>query len=64
MLPALLPALPPLDLGLAHDLISQTRVHRLLAGYRDRPRADLNKIALILEDGGPATVRYLDLVLP
>ncbi|MHB8902684.1 MAG: LamG-like jellyroll fold domain-containing protein [Thermoguttaceae bacterium] len=24
----------------------------------------INKIALILEDGGPATVRYLDLVLP
>lgn len=41
-------ALPPLDLGLAHDLISQTRVSRLLAGYRDRPAADLDGIALIL----------------
>jgi len=41
-------ALPPLDLGLAHDLIAQTRVSRLLAGYRDRPAADLDKIALIL----------------
>lgn len=27
-------------------------------------REGINKIALILEDGGPATVRYLDLVLP
>ena len=30
-------ALPPLDLGLARDLISRTRVARLLDGYRDVP---------------------------
>ncbi len=41
-------ALPPLDLGLAHDLMSQTRVSRLLAGYRDRPAADLDRIAMVL----------------
>ncbi len=41
-------ALPPLDLGLAHDLIGQTRVSRLLAGYRDRPAADLDRIAMVL----------------
>jgi acetyltransferase len=41
-------ALPPLDLGLAHDLIAQTRVSRLLAGYRDQPAADLDRIAMIL----------------
>lgn len=41
-------ALPPLDLGLAHDLISQTRISRLLAGYRDRPAADLDRIAMVL----------------
>jgi acetyltransferase len=41
-------ALPPLDLNLAHDLIRETRVHRLLQGYRDRPRADLDGIALTL----------------
>ncbi len=41
-------ALPPLDLGLAHDLIRQTRIARLLAGYRDRPAADLDAIALTL----------------
>ncbi len=34
-------ALPPLNTVLARDLISQTRVHRLLTGYRDRPPADL-----------------------
>jgi acetyltransferase len=41
-------ALPPLDLGLAHDLMSQTRISRLLAGYRDRPAADLDRIAMVL----------------
>lgn len=38
-------ALPPLDLVLAQDLMRETRVHRLLSGYRDRPAADLNAIA-------------------
>ena len=32
-------ALPPLDLGLARDLISRTRVARLLDGYKDVPAA-------------------------
>jgi len=41
-------ALPPLNLNLAHDLIAQTRVSRLLRGYRDRPPADLDAIALTL----------------
>src|SRR5690606_38104207 len=34
-------ALPPLDMSLARGLIARTRVARLLAGYRDRPAADL-----------------------
>jgi acetyltransferase len=38
-------ALPPLDLNLAHDLMRQTRVWRLLQGYRDRPAADVAAIA-------------------
>jgi acetyltransferase len=38
-------ALPPLDLKLAHDLMRQTRVWRLLQGYRDRPAADAAAIA-------------------
>ncbi len=32
-------ALPPLDLVLAEDALSRTRVDRLLRGYRDRPAA-------------------------
>jgi acetyltransferase len=41
-------ALPPLTMALAHDLIRQTRVQRLLQGYRDRPATDLNGVALVL----------------
>jgi len=38
-------ALPPLDLELARDLMAQTRIYKLLKGYRDRPAADLTAIA-------------------
>jgi acetyltransferase len=41
-------ALPPLNMRLAHDLIAQTRVSKLLSGYRDRPPADLDAIAVTL----------------
>jgi acetyltransferase len=41
-------ALPPLDMKLARDLMRQTRAHKLLEGYRDRPAADLDAIALTL----------------
>ncbi len=41
-------ALPPLDLELARDLMEQTRIFKLLEGYRDRPPADLAAIADIL----------------
>jgi acetyltransferase len=41
-------ALPPLDLILAQDAIRQTRISRLLQGYRNRPRADINAIAEVL----------------
>ena len=37
-------ALPPLNLALARELVSHTRVARLLAGYRDRPSADHDAI--------------------
>jgi len=37
--------LPPLDRTLALGLIRRTRISRLLAGYRDRPAADLNAVA-------------------
>jgi acetyltransferase len=41
-------ALPPLDLNLARDLMRQTRVWRLLQGYRDRAAADTGRIADVL----------------
>jgi acetyltransferase len=41
-------ALPPLNLRLAQDLMAQTRIFHQLLGYRDRPRAALEEIALTL----------------
>jgi len=41
-------ALPPLNMKLARELISRTRIARLLAGFRDRPAADLAAIEHIL----------------
>jgi acetyltransferase len=40
--------LPPLNRALARDMIGRTRVSRLLAGYRDRPAADLDALADLL----------------
>jgi acetyltransferase len=41
-------ALPPLNLALARDLVSRTRIARLLGGYRDRPAADTQALHLVL----------------
>lgn len=41
-------ALPPLNLVLARDLVDRTRVARLLAGYRNRPPANLDAILAVL----------------
>jgi acetyltransferase len=41
-------ALPPLNMGLARELIGRTRVARLLAGFRDQPAADMAAIELVL----------------
>ena len=41
-------ALPPLNMVLARELISRTRVAKLLAGYRDRPPADIDAICRTL----------------
>jgi acetyltransferase len=38
-------ALPPLDVELARDLMGQTRIFKLLEGYRDQAPADLSAIA-------------------
>lgn len=41
-------SLAPLNMVLAHELIRRTRIFKLLQGYRDRPPADLEAIALTL----------------
>ncbi|HEX6690483.1 MAG TPA: bifunctional acetate--CoA ligase family protein/GNAT family N-acetyltransferase [Burkholderiales bacterium] len=41
-------ALPPLNAALARELMARTRVHRLLAAYRDVPAADLGALERIL----------------
>jgi len=40
--------LPPLNSVLARDLISRTRVSKLLAGYRNRPPADIDAVSRTL----------------
>ena len=41
-------ALPPLNAVLAHETIARTRIARLLAGYRNRPPADMGAIVAAL----------------
>ena len=41
-------AMPPLNMRLAREVMAQTRIHRLLKGYRDRPPAALDAIAATL----------------
>ena len=41
-------ALPPLNRALARDLVSRTRVARLLEGYRGRPAADVDALCDVL----------------
>ena len=41
-------ALPPLNMLLARDLVGRTRVARLLAGYRNRPAADVDALCRTL----------------
>jgi len=41
-------ALPPLNLNLAKEVVSRTRISKLLAGYRDRPAVDHDAIYVAL----------------
>ena len=41
-------ALPPLNMRLAHELITRTRIYRLLQGYRHMPAVNLDAIAMSL----------------
>lgn len=40
--------LPPLNPALAKDMVARTRISRLLAGFRDRPPADLEALSSVL----------------
>ncbi len=51
-------ALPPLDLNLAQDVMRQTRVWRLLQGYRGRPAADVAALAEALVRLGYLVARH------
>jgi acetyltransferase len=51
-------ALPPLDLNLARDLMRRTRVWQLLKGFRDRPPAAIDAIALTLVRLGYLVARH------
>ncbi len=41
-------ALPPLNMNLARELVSRTRIYNLLQGYRDQAPADLETICVTL----------------
>ena len=41
-------AMPPLNMRLAHEVMSRTRIHRLLKGFRDRPPAAIDAVAATL----------------
>mgnify|MGYP000424249853 CR=1 FL=1 len=41
-------ALPPLNMVLARDMLARTRVSKLLAGYRNRPPADIDAVCRTL----------------
>ena len=41
-------ALPPLNMSLADEMISRTRISKLLKGYRDRPAADMDGVKMVM----------------
>lgn len=51
-------ALPPLDTVLARQMIKETRIAKLLAGYRDRPPADIDALADALVKVSRLAVRH------
>jgi acetyltransferase len=55
-------ALPPLNIKLARELIGRTNVYRLLKGYRDRPPAALDAIALALVHLSQLTCDFPEIV--
>ena len=55
-------ALPPLNLNLAHELISRTRIYRLLRGYRDRPPAAIKDIEITLMKISQLVIDFADII--
>ena len=55
-------ALPPLNMSLADDLISRTRISKLLKGYRDRPAADLNGIKMVMLQVSQLIVDFAEII--
>jgi acetyltransferase len=55
-------ALPPLNRVLAADLVGRTRAARLLAGFRDYPRADMDSLYDVLVRVGQLAVDLPELV--
>lgn len=55
-------ALPPLDLNLAGDLMRQTRVWRLMQGYRDRPAVDIPAVSAALVRLGYLVARHPEIL--
>jgi acetyltransferase len=47
-MPDIAVTLPPLNMKLAREVISRTRIFRLLSGFRDRPALDLDAVAFTL----------------
>jgi acetyltransferase len=55
-------ALPPLNMKLARELISETRIARLLKGYRGRAPVDLDAICLTLVKISQMVIDFPELV--
>ncbi len=54
--------LPPLNAILARDIVSRTRVAKLLAGYRNRPAADIDAIVRTLVQVGELVADMSEIV--
>ena len=54
--------LPPLNLKLAQELVAETRIAKLLKGYRDRPAADLAGITIAIVRVSQLIVDFAEIV--
>ena len=55
-------ALPPLDTLLARQMIAETRISRLLAGYRDKPEANLDAVVDVLVRVSHLVIRHPEIL--